>query len=87
MKNVVIVRAFGSEPVKMVSISKEKHLVYVASENSLPRVEAGLCEPIGVPERDVLPFDVKIFERLKNEWQNGNAEAAWREIAIPASRG
>lgn len=76
----VIVRAFGGEPVALVEIGRTEKLVYVSSEKSLPRIERGESQPVGVPKEDVFQFDQVTFDSLSESWVSGGIEDAWAKL-------
>lgn len=78
--DIVIVRAYRDEPVRLMAFSRENRLVYVASESSLERIEAGLSQPIGVPSEDVFSFDETLYETMRAKWQSGGGRGIWDRL-------
>jgi hypothetical protein len=73
MPKVVMVRANGGNPVRLLLIEQGKRLSWVANPNSLERIATGLTEPVGVPAEDVFQFDGLLMERIAAD------RALWRD--------
>ncbi len=69
MPRDVIVTAFRGRPVHMIEIARANNLVYVASRESLDRINAGASEPVGVPTSDVMEYDEIAFSNLRQSWE------------------
>jgi hypothetical protein len=74
---LVIVRAWGDEPVTLSLHRIDNNRCYVGSENA--------SRPIGLPSDQVLKFDVNKFSTLRTSFQQGDARKLgelWANMAL-----
>ena len=65
---IVIVRAFGGQPLRRVTHAIRNGRVYVSSERAIRLAEDGTLPPVGFPIEDAFVFDGPVFERLSAAW-------------------
>jgi hypothetical protein len=81
-KQVVLVRGYCGEPVRLAAIGAAHGLIYVTSERCL---EWGDSVPpsIGVPQEDVFVFDGEAYRSLRQAWEVGlPTDALWQAAGI-----
>jgi hypothetical protein len=81
-QSVVIVRAFGDQPLKRIVVGAVEDRVLIANPASLERIEAGQTEPVALPRSDVFQYDDVAYEALETEWQMMGLTdaAAWLKL-------
>lgn len=83
MQNLVIVRGFEGEPVRMVVVGTDGNRVTVAHPTMLEKIAAGESFPVSLPLSDVYRFDSDLFERLLREWRgsSGTSPTTWEALS------
>lgn len=79
---VVIVRAFGGEPLIRRVWEATNEAVFACSERCFEGLMAGLPEllPIGFPRYDVFEHDSALVDKLIERWQDD--PALWEQLKI-----
>ena len=70
MTAVVIARAHGGEPVRMIAFGRRGRVVYVANPSRVDAINTGDSEPIGFPAEDVFRFDETLYQQLRADWEH-----------------
>ena len=73
MVQIVLVRAYGDEPLERVLIEACGGVAFVAHPSSISRIAAGQTSPMGFPLSDVFPFDAEQYRLLRSEWSRGES--------------
>ncbi len=68
LNEVVLVRAIGGKPAKLVAVAAAHGLIYAANPTSIERIRSGESWPVGFPQSDVFCFDAVAYEALRELW-------------------
>lgn len=88
MQDIVIIRAFGGEPLQRIVVDVLGNRILVANPDSLGRIQSGESSPLALPRSEVFEWDANQFQRLAEEWrQRGVTDAtSWRSLRAWSGR-
>jgi hypothetical protein len=71
MPRIVLVRAYGGEPLAREAVGCGKGVIYVRSMRSNISENHDFPPAIGVPCHDVFAYNEALFEKLRRRWKAG----------------